>query len=101
MRQATAVVMHPTDYWEMVAETLGTSAVRAAGRSIPRRARPAPHPRDDPLGPPVYRCAELAAGTALVADWTAFEIYLGSEYRIDVSSEAGNRWDQNITGFRG
>ena len=28
------------------------------------------------------------------------EIYTGQEYRIDVSSEGGNRFDQNITGFR-
>ena len=29
------------------------------------------------------------------------DIYIGSEFRIDVSSEAGNRFDQNVTGFRG
>jgi hypothetical protein len=28
------------------------------------------------------------------------DIYIGSESRIDVSSEAGSRFDQNITGFR-
>ena len=28
------------------------------------------------------------------------EIFTGQEYRIDVSSEAGTRFDQNITGFR-
>jgi hypothetical protein len=49
---------------------------------------------------PVLRCADLASGTALVADWTAFDIYLGSDFRIDVSSEADNRFDQNVTGFR-
>ena len=27
-------------------------------------------------------------------------LYIGSEFRIDVSSEAGSRFDQNITGFR-
>ena len=27
-------------------------------------------------------------------------MYIGSEFRIDVSSEAGNRFDQNVTGFR-
>jgi hypothetical protein len=35
-----------------------------------------------------------------VADWTAFDIYLGDEFRIDVSDSAGNRWDSSITGFR-
>ncbi len=33
-------------------------------------------------------------------DRTAPEIYTGQEFRIDVSSEAGSRFDQNITGFR-
>ena len=28
------------------------------------------------------------------------DIYLGLDMRIDVSSEAGSRFDQNITGFR-
>jgi hypothetical protein len=27
-------------------------------------------------------------------------MFLGDEYRIDVSDSAGSRWDQNITGFR-
>jgi hypothetical protein len=33
-------------------------------------------------------------------DKTACTIFLGQEYRVDVSSEAGSRFDQNITGFR-
>ena len=28
------------------------------------------------------------------------DIYIGSEFRIDESSEAGSRFDQNVTGFR-
>jgi hypothetical protein len=28
------------------------------------------------------------------------DVYIASEFRIDVSSEAGSRFDQNITGFR-
>jgi hypothetical protein len=28
------------------------------------------------------------------------DIHLGGEFRIDVSSEAGSRFDQNVTGFR-
>ena len=27
-------------------------------------------------------------------------MFVGQEYRIDVSSEAGSRFDQNVTGFR-
>ena len=43
----------------------------------------------------------LSSGTALAGVWSDCDIYIGSEFRIDVSSEAGNRFDQNTTGFRG
>ena len=43
----------------------------------------------------------LPSGTALAGAWSDCDIYIGSEFRIDVSSEAGTRFDQNITGFRG
>ena len=52
-------------------------------------------------GIPVYREVNLPSGTALAGAWDACDIYIGSEFRIDVSSEAGSRFDQNITGFRG
>jgi hypothetical protein len=32
--------------------------------------------------------------------WADCDIIIGSEFRIDVSSEAGSRFDQNVTGFR-
>lgn len=38
--------------------------------------------------------------TAIVADFGAFNLYIGDDYRVDVSSEAGDRWDKNLTGFR-
>jgi hypothetical protein len=51
-------------------------------------------------GVPVYRCADLTVGMALAADWSTFDIYRGNDFRIDVSSEAGSRFDQNVTGYR-
>jgi capsid protein len=54
-------------------------------------------------GIPVYRDPHWPAakvGTALVANFAEIDVYFGQEYRIDVSSEAGTRFDQNITGFR-
>ena len=52
---------------------------------------------------PVFRDPHWPAakvGTALVGAFAEMDIYFGQEYRIDVSSEAGSRFDQNITGFR-
>lgn len=96
------IVMHPTDYWELATETLGTSgsggwvldpAGGAAG-SPPVTSLWAVPVRRDPWWP----TAQI--GTALIIERSDVDIYLGQEYRIDVSSEAGNRFDQNITGFR-
>jgi hypothetical protein len=42
----------------------------------------------------------LPAGTALVGAWADCDIYIGSEFRIDGSSEADSRFDQDVTGFR-
>lgn len=64
-----------------------------------------------PLGQPLSAVVLLApiflAGLNLVAlrqrlvgNFSDCQIFIGDEYRIDVSSEAGNRFDQNITGFR-
>jgi HK97 family phage major capsid protein len=94
-----AIVVNPTDYWTMLKETLGTSG--AGGWAVdPAAGAASGQPTTSLWGLPVLRCADLASGTALVADWTAFDIFLGNDFRIDVSSEAGNRFDQNITGFR-
>ena len=27
-------------------------------------------------------------------------MFVGDEYRVDVSDSAGDRWDKNLTGFR-
>jgi hypothetical protein len=38
-------------------------------------------------------------GTALAGAWADFDMHIGAEFRIVVSSEAGSRFDQNVTGF--
>jgi hypothetical protein len=55
--------------------------------------------RYQPLGYPRLP-SELRVGSALAGAWSDCDIYIGSEFRIDVSSEAGSRFDQNVTGFR-
>jgi HK97 family phage major capsid protein len=37
----------------------------------------------------------------ILADWSQFRLYRGTEFRIDTSDQAGTRWDQNLVGFRG
>lgn len=91
------IVMHPTDFWEMTTETLGTSgsggwAMDPTGGALA--------PRVTVWGVPVYRDTNLTVGTALIGEWSRCRIYTGQGYTIDVSSEAGSRFDQNVTGFR-
>jgi HK97 family phage major capsid protein len=96
------VVMAPADYWEMATEGLGTSY--AGGWAIdPAAGASASPPPDRIWGVPVRRDATWPAayaGTALIIERREVEIFVGEEMRIDVSSEAGSRFDQNVTGFR-
>lgn len=96
------VVMHPTDYWELSTETLGSSG--SGGWVIdPATGAAANPPVGSVWGVPVRRDPWWPAaqvGTALIIDTSEVDLFTGQEYRIDVSSEAGNRFDQNITGFR-
>lgn len=102
MSDNLVVFMHPTDFWELATETLGSSgsggwvydpATGAAGNPPITSTWGVPIARD-PNWPSAY------IGTAVIVDKTAPDIFTGQEYRIDVSSEAGSRFDQNITGFR-
>lgn len=54
-----------------------------------------------PWGIPVYVDPDLAADDLIVAEWSAFKVYVGQEFRVDTSDTAGTRWDANLVGFRG
>jgi hypothetical protein len=85
----------------MAAETLGTSG--AGGWTFDAATGPKGTAVLSAWGIPVYRDPYWPAaktGTALLGAFNEIDIYFGGEYRVDVSSEAGNRFDQNITGFR-
>jgi HK97 family phage major capsid protein len=92
----------PTTYWEIASEGLGSSY--AGGWAVDPAGGAAANPpitsawgvplRSDPNWP----AAEV--GTGLLIDTSEVQMFVGQDYRIDVSSEAGNRFDQNITGFR-
>jgi HK97 family phage major capsid protein len=96
--RASAVVMNPTDYWELAVETLGSSG--SGGWAFDAATGPQSSPVINLWGIPVFRDVNLPVGTALAGAWGDCDLYIGSEFRIDVSSEAGSRFDQNVTGFR-
>jgi hypothetical protein len=37
----------------------------------------------------------------IAAEWPAFRLYRGMEFRVEASDQAGTRWDQNLIGYRG
>ena len=39
--------------------------------------------------------------TIVVGEFADVQFFRGDAYRVDTSSEAGDRWDKNLTGFRG
>jgi HK97 family phage major capsid protein len=94
--------MSPTDYWETAAEGLGTSY--AGGWAVEPAQGAAGQPPITSawgvrlLSDPNWPAAKV--GTGLLIDASEVQIFTGQGYRIDVSSEAGNRFDQNITAFR-
>jgi hypothetical protein len=93
--------MGPTDFYEMATEGLGTSY--AGGWAIDPTGGPRGTAAASLWGIRVYRDPHwpaAQAGVALVLDTSSMEVYTDGEYRIDVSNEAGNRFDQNVTGFR-
>lgn len=89
-------------YWEIASEGLGTSY--AGGWAVdPAGGAAANPPITSAWGVPLYSDAlwpSAYAGTGLLIDKTEVTLYVGQDYRIDVSNEAGNRFDQNVTGFR-
>lgn len=97
-----AIVMAPADYWELATEGLGTSY--AGGWAIdPAAGASASPPPATVWGVPVRRDAtwpSAQAGTALIIERSEVEIFTGQGFTVDVSSEAGSRFDQNVTGFR-
>jgi HK97 family phage major capsid protein len=104
--QPTAAVLSAASYWNMVSQGTDTAGFFFAPANGPEGIRPGTVM--SPWGMPVYADpAADAQGTAavtdnlVVADWKAFKVFFGENYRVDSSDQAGNRWDTNVTGFRG
>ncbi len=100
---ADAIVMTPTDWWELAVETLGTSGSGGWALAPAMGASATPATRNYPLwGVPAYRdtLGFLTVGTALIGAWSDVDLFFGDEYRVDVSTEAGTNFALNLTSFR-
>lgn len=54
-----------------------------------------------PWGIRIRHSPNMPSDSAVVGDFRAAQFFRADGYRVDVSSEAGDRWDKNLTGFRG
>ncbi len=54
-----------------------------------------------PWGIRLRHSPNMPTDSAVVGEYSAAVFFRGQGYRVDVSSEAGDRWDKNLTGFRG
>lgn len=103
-RTATGVVMNASDFWVNLAGGAdaagyyiapgGANTVDATGAfsdgTFAMRI----------WGLPVVVSNQMPTDSLVVGDFKSADLYVGEDLRIDTSSEAGDRWDKNLTGFR-
>jgi|GEM_PF-2039544 len=103
-REATAILVDSVTYWTMIAQGSDT-----AGFWVSPTGGPTGFTRTESgglafWGVPLFYDTNLgtnaATKVAIAADWKAFKLYRGMEFRIDSSDTAGDRWDKNLIGFR-
>jgi HK97 family phage major capsid protein len=89
----TAVMIHNNNFWDLqqLKDSLGRyilnpQVVGPVAMSI--------------WGIPFVKTTQIPSGSAIIGDWKNAYLYLGDNLLIDSSSEAGTRFDTNITGYR-
>jgi len=91
---ADGAIMNTADYWRMRRQGTDTAGffidpTQPAGRDLSL------------FGIRLRHTPNLATDNLVVGEFSSTEVYRGDGYRVDTSSEAGDRWDKNLTGFRG
>ena len=95
-----AVLLGVAAYWDMVSQGTDTAGFFFAPAGGPTQIRPGT--LVSPFGVPVYAETQLAAtDDLLIGQFSAVQLFRSSDYRVDTSDEAGDRWDKNLVGFRG
>ena len=76
---------------------MSTRSQVASGSARSRPARSV----QEPWGTRLAHSPNVPSDTLVVGEFKSALFFRGAGYRVDVSSEAGDRWDKNLTGFRG
>lgn len=99
-RQADGVVVNAGDFWNMASQGTDTAGFFINPLGGPSAINPT-------LGMmrlwglPVYADVNMPTDNLVVGEWRSATLYTGQTYRVDISDQAGTRWDKNETGFRG
>jgi HK97 family phage major capsid protein len=105
-----SAVVSPANYWTFVAQgsdtagywiTPGVGAGAGPASLALNGVNVNPGTLITPWGIPVFPDINMEADHAIVGQWDRVKVYHGDDVRIDTSTEAGERWDKNLTGFRG
>jgi HK97 family phage major capsid protein len=105
-RTPDGVVMNAGDFWRTlaygsdsagfwVAPAAGPASVNVAGF---QNGQPALRLWANNLG--IVPDPTMPSDSLVVGQFKGAELYIGEDVRIDTSTEAGDRWDKNLTGFR-
>lgn len=101
-RVPNAAVVSATMYWTMLSQGTANSGFFFAGlagmSNIPNVASGT---LVTPFGIPVIPDSQFPTDDLVVGDFKVLKRYFGQTYRVDTSTEAGSRWDDNLVGFRG
>jgi HK97 family phage major capsid protein len=98
-----AVVMNSGDYWTSIASGADAAGfyVNPMGGGFGFNAAGTGTIGAGPWGIRLAHTPNMPTDSLVVGEYKAAFFFRGQGYRVDVSSEAGDRWDKNLTGFRG
>lgn len=99
-RTPTAGVMNAADYWTMFTQGADAAGFYAGG-AYQGGLQIKPDGSAVIWGIPIYPDNNISSDTLLLGNFKAAKLYVGLGYRVDTSTEAGDRWDKNLIGFRG
>ena len=103
-RVPDGAIVAPSTFWTMVAQGTNEAGFFFNPAQGPGQINANGVPSFSVFGVRVIPDANMVAAGAtddlLIGEFGSANLYIGEDYRVDVSSEAGDRWDKNLTGFR-
>lgn len=94
------VVMNSGDFWTTAAQG-SDNAGFFMGNPMQTNVVGAGQDVAGPFGLRWRHSPNMPTDSLVVGEFRRAFFFRGQAYRVDVSSEAGDRWDKNLTGFRG